>query len=393
MNYQTLFQNVIDQLTAQNRYRDFLDISRVCGQFPWAVNNKNGRKIAVWCSNDYLGLGQNQLAIDAASEALKSFGVGSGGTRNISGSNHPLIELEQQVAKLHNKEAGLVFSSGYVANEAAISSLAKIIPNLVIFSDQKNHASIISGIRHSNLEKKIFRHNDMEHLEELLKSYPLDRPKIIIFESVYSMDGYFGKVLEIINLAKKYQALTYIDEVHGVGIYGKNGAGISEELGVADKIDIIQGTFAKAFGGVGGYITASQTIIDAIRCVASGFIFTTAMPPSIAAAVKININHVINSPNLRELHRQKVLKLKTKLSENNINIINNQSHIISVMINDALKAKQISQSLLEDHNIYIQHINYPTVAVGEERLRIIITPLHSDEMIDDLITALNKILK
>jgi len=393
MNYQKLFQSVIDQLTAQNRYRDFLDISRICGQFPWAVNNKNGRKITVWCSNDYLGLGQNQLAIDAAAAALKQFGIGSGGTRNISGSNHPLIELEQQVAKLHNKEAGLVFSSGYVANEAAISSLAKIIPNLVIFSDQKNHASIISGIRHSKLEKQIFRHNDMEHLEELLKSYPLDRPKIIIFESVYSMDGYFGKVLEIINLAKKYQTLTYIDEVHGVGIYGKYGAGLCEELGLADQIDIIQGTFAKAFGGVGGYIAASGTIINAIRSVASGFIFTTAMPPSIAAAVKANINHVINSPSLRELHRQKVLKLKQKLLENNIKIIDNQSHIISVMINDALKAKQISQSLLADYNIYIQHINYPTVAVGSERLRIIITPLHSDEMIDDLIVALNKILK
>ena len=393
MNYQKLFQSVIDQLTAQNRYRDFLDISRICGQFPWAVNNKNGRKITVWCSNDYLGLGQNQLAIDAAAAALKQFGVGSGGTRNISGSNHPLIELEQQVAKLHSKEAGLVFSSGYVANEAAISSLAKIIPNLVIFSDQKNHASIISGIKHSKLEKQIFRHNDMEHLEELLKSYPLERPKIIIFESVYSMDGHFGKASEIINLAKKYQTLTYIDEVHGVGIYGKNGAGLCEELGLADQIDIIQGTFAKAFGGVGGYIAASGTIINAIRSVASGFIFTTSMPPSIAAAVKANIQHIINSPSLRELHRQKVLKLKQKLAENNIKIINNQSHIISVMINDALKAKQISQSLLENHNIYIQHINYPTVAVGSERLRIIITPLHSDEMIDDLIVALNKILK
>ena len=393
MNYQKLFQSVIDQLTAQNRYRDFLDISRICGQFPWAVNNKNGRKITVWCSNDYLGLGQNQLAIDAAAAALKQFGVGSGGTRNISGSNHPLIELEQQVAKLHSKEAGLVFSSGYVANEAAISSLAKIIPNLVIFSDQKNHASIISGIKHSKLEKQIFRHNDMEHLEELLKSYPFERPKIIIFESVYSMDGHFGKASEIINLAKKYQTLTYIDEVHGVGIYGKNGAGLCEELGLADQIDIIQGTFAKAFGGVGGYIAASGTIIDAIRSVASGFIFTTSMPPSIAAAVKANIQHIINSPSLRELHRQKVLKLKQKLAENNIKIINNQSHIISVMINDALKAKQISQSLLENHNIYIQHINYPTVAVGSERLRIIITPLHSDEMIDDLIVALNKILK
>ena len=396
MNYQQFFQSTIDQLTKQNRYRDFLDISRLCGQFPYAVkgsiDNKNGQKIVVWCSNDYLGLGQNPLAIDAAIDAVKCFGVGSGGTRNISGNNHPLIELEQQIANLHQKEAGLVFSSGYVANEAVIGSLAKIIPNLVIFSDQKNHASIIKGIKNSNLEKQIFRHNDVQHLEELLQSYPLDRPKIIIFESVYSMDGYFGKVLEIINLAKKYQALTYIDEVHGVGLYGKNGAGLCEELGVADQIDIIQGTFAKAFGGIGGYITACKTIIDAVRCVASGFIFTTSMPPAIAAAIKTNIIHIIKSPQLRELHRQKVLKLKQRLLENNIKIIPNQSHIISVIIGDAFKAKQISKSLLEDHNIYIQHINYPTVAVGEERLRIIITPLHSDEMIDDLISALKKVL-
>ncbi len=392
MDYQKLFQNTIDELTAQNRYREFLDISRVCGQFPTAVNNKNGKEITVWCSNDYLGLGQNKLAIESAAEALRSFGVGSGGTRNISGNNHPLIQLERKIADLHEKEAGLVFSSGYVANEATIASLAKIIPNLVIFSDQKNHASIISGIKNSGLKKHIFNHNNMDHLEELLKSYPKDTPKIIIFESVYSMDGHFGKVLEIAHLAKQYQALTYIDEVHGVGIYGKNGAGLCEELGLSDKIDIIQGTFAKAFGGVGGYITASSKIVDAIRSVASGFIFTTSMPPAIAAAIITNIEYIKKSPELRELHRQKVLQLKKKMADNDINILPNESHIVSVIIGDALKAKQISKKLLEEHNIYIQHINYPTVAVGSERLRIIITPLHTDKMIDDLILALKKVL-
>ena len=311
---------------------------------------------------------------------------------NISGNNHPLIELEQQAALLHQKEAGLVFSSGYIANEATIVALAKIIPNLVIFSDQKNHASIISGIKNSRLPKHVFCHNDMAHLEELLKSYPIDHPKIIIFESVYSMDGYFGDVAAIVALAKKYNALTFVDEVHGVGLYGNSGAGLCEELGLADQIDIIQGTFAKAFGGIGGYIAGSKAIIDAVRSVASGFIFTTAMPPAIAAAVNANIKFAKDSPNLRKSHQQNVKKLKHKLFENNINIIDNQSHIISVIIGDALKAQKISQTLLENHNIYIQHINYPTVAIGFERLRIIITPLHSDQMIDDLIFALNKVL-
>ncbi|MFT6106431.1 MAG: 5-aminolevulinate synthase [Rickettsiales bacterium] len=392
MNYKKLFQDTIDELNSQNRYREFLDISRICGEFPMAINNKNGQKITVWCSNDYLGLGQNPEAILSSISAVKKFGVGSGGTRNISGSTKPLLDLEKSMANLHNKQEGLVFTSGYVANDSAIVALSKIIPDLVIFSDQKNHASIISGINNSGLRKNVFRHNDMNHLEELLKSCPPNTPKIIIFESVYSMDGYFGNVLEITNLAKKYQALTYIDEVHGVGIYGKNGAGICEELGLMDKVDIIQGTFAKAFGGIGGYITASKTIIQSIRSVASGFIFTTSMPPSIAAAVNKNVEHVQQSPELRAKHRSNVVKLKEKLLENDIEIISNQSHIVSVIIGDAFKAKKISERLLGEFNIYIQHINFPTVAVGSERLRIIVTPLHSDKMIDDLIVALKKTL-
>ncbi len=392
MNYQNFFQTAINQLVEQNRYREFLDISRVCGQFPLAVNNKNNQQITVWCSNDYLGLGQNQSAIEAAIEAAQSFGVGSGGTRNISGTCKLLTELERETADLHSKEAALVFTSGYVANDATISTLAKIIPNLVVFSDQKNHASIITGIRNSRLEKQIFLHNDMEDLERLLKLYPKDQPKIIIFEAVYSMDGHIGKAVEICDLAKKYNALTFIDEVHAVGIYGKNGGGISQALNVSDKIDIIQGTFGKAFGGIGGYIAASKTIIDAIRSYGSGFIFTTSMPPMVAAAITYNIRYLKNSNTERKIHQEKVTKLKTKLAEQNIKIIDNNSHIISIIIGDAALSKKISQILLDEYKIYIQNINYPTVAKGEERLRIIITPLHTDQMIDDLVSALVKVL-
>lgn len=392
MNYEKFFQQAIDELVNQNRYREFLNISRICGQFPLAINNHNQKKIVIWCSNDYLGLGQNEEAINSAIMALKEFGIGAGGTRNISGTNYHIVELEKSVANLHNKEAALVFGSGYTANDASIAALGKIIPDLVIFSDQKNHASIINGIRNSRLKKQVFRHNDMEHLEELLKSCPLTQPKIIIFESVYSMDGDFGKIKDIINLAKKYQALTYIDEVHGVGMYGKNGGGVSEELGVSDQIDIIQGTFAKAFGSIGGYIAASKVIINAIKSNASGFIFTTAMPPVIAAAINRNISYIKNSSHLRKIHQEKVALLKRKLAENNIKIIENNSHIIAIIIGDAAKCREISKKLLDDHNIYIQHINYPTVSVGSERLRIIITPLHTDQMIDELVTALTKAL-
>ena len=393
MTYNEFFQKAVDQMIEQNIYRNFLDISRICGQFPLAINNKNNQQITIWCSNDYLGLGQNKATIEATKNAIDQFGIGSGGTRNISGTNHPLTILEEEVAELHNKESALVFSSGYVANETSISTLAKIIPNLVIFSDQKNHASIISGIKNSRLKKHIFHHNDMDDLEKLLKLYPKNHPKIIIFESIYSMDGYVGKVSEICDLAKKYNAMTFIDEVHAVGIYGKTGGGISEKLGLNYKIDIIQGTFGKAFGAIGGYIAASKTIIDAIRSFGSGFIFTTAMPPMIASAIINNIRHLKTSNTERQIHQKKVAKLKTRLAENNIKIINNDSHIISIVIGDANLSQKISQSLLNDHNIYIQHINYPTVSKGEERLRIIITPLHSDEMIDHLIKSLNEVFK
>jgi len=386
------FKQAIEQLRSENRYREFLDISRIKGEFPYAINNQNGKRIVVWCSNDYLGMGQNEVAIDAAITALKTYGIGAGGTRNISGTNHEIVELEKKLAELHGKESALTFTSGYCANDSTIQTLAKIIPDLVIFSDAKNHASIISGIRNSGLTKEIFLHNDMKNLEELLKKYPQEHPKIIIFESVYSMDGDFGKVTEIITLAKKYQALTFIDEVHGVGLYGKTGAGLSEELGLADEIDIIQGTFAKSFGTIGGYITAKSEIVDAIRSIASGFIFSTALPPVIAAATLANISYLQKSSAEREKMRQNVKKLKSELEKIGAKIVENNSHIISVKIGDASKARAISKRLLDEFNIYVQHINYPTVAKGDERLRITTTPLHSDKMISDLISALAKIL-
>lgn len=386
------FRQSLENLKKENRYREFVDISRICGEFPFAINNKNGKKIVVWCSNDYLAMGQNQNAINSAIKAINQYGLGAGGTRNISGTNHAVVELETELAKLHNKESALTFVSGYTANDATIQTLAKIIPNLIIFSDAKNHASIISGIRNSRLEKHIFDHNNMVHLEELLAKYSENQPKIIIFESVYSMDGDFGKVGEIIQLAKKYNALTYIDEVHGVGIYGDSGGGLSQELGLADQIDIIQGTFAKAFGTIGGYITAQSLIIDAIRSNASGFIFSTALPPVIAAATLENIKHLQKSTIERAKMHNNVQKLKTALKNINVNIVANNSHIVSIKIGDAAKAQNISKRLLDEFNIYVQHINYPTVDKGDERLRVTITPLHSDEMISNLVAALEIIL-
>ena len=337
-------------------------------------------------------MGQRQEAIKEAVETAQNFGIGAGGTRNISGTNHHLVELEEELARLHNKESALVFTSGYMANSASIETLAKIIPDLVIFSDAKNHASIISGIRNSRLEKNIFKHNDISHLEELLQKYDINQPKIIIFESVYSMDGNFAKIAKILELAKKYYALTYIDEVHAVGLYGDNGAGLAREVGLDQKIDIIQGTLAKAYGSMGGYIAGSKEIIDAIRSYASGFIFTTAIPPMIASAARSNIKYLKENKDLQILHRQKVEKLKIALKRESIEILENDSHIILIIIGCPVKCKKISKILLEDYNIYITNINYPTVAKGEERLRITITPLHTDKMIENLVKSLKAIL-
>lgn len=391
-NYLDLFERAINTLKEEKRYREFVDISRICGQFPYAINNKNGRKITVWCSNDYLSMGQRADAIADAIAALKTYGLGSGGTRNISGTHHVVVELEHEMANLHGKESALALISGYLANDTTITTLAKIIPNLVIFSDAKNHASIISGIKNSRLEKRIFKHNDMEDLENLLQEYPLQTPKLIIFESVYSMDGDFGKVKEIANLAKKYHALTYIDEVHGVGIYGKNGGGLCQELGLSDHIDIIQGTFAKAYGCVGGYIAANAMLVDAIRSYASGFIFTTSLPPVVAASILSNVRYLKDSSKERHILQERVAKLKTALSNKGIKIVKNDSHIVSIVVGDALKSQEISKKLLSDHDIYVQHINYPTVAKGDERLRVTVTPVHDDQMINQLVESLSKML-
>lgn len=392
-NFEKYFTKAIEDLKNENRYREFVDIARICGEFPFAINKKNDKKIVVWCSNDYLGMGQNPQTILQAKKALEDFGIGSGGTRNISGNNSPVVALEKCVADLHNKQNGLVYASGYTANDGTIQALVKIIPNLIIFSDAKNHASIIAGVRNSGAKKHIFRHNDLNHLEELLKNYNSSQPKLIIFESVYSMDGDFGKIAEIVTIAKKYQALTYIDEVHAVGLYGDRGAGLTEELRMQNEIDIIQGTFAKGFGAVGGYIASSSIIIDAIRSYASPFIFSTSMPPSIAVACKANIEYLANSKIEREKLFLNVNEVKKRLVENKIKIFENNSHIVSVCVGDAKKAKIISQKLLEDFNIYVQHINFPTVAKGDERLRITPSSLHNKKMIEDLILALTQIIK
>lgn len=391
--FQKFFTQAIDNLKHENRYREFLDIARICGEFPFAINKKNGKKIIVWCSNDYLGMGQNPQSIIKAKQALQDFGIGAGGTRNISGNNSPIIDLENTVAKLHNKQRGLVFSSGYTANDGTIQSLAKIIPNLVIYSDAKNHASIISGIKNSGAQKHVFRHNDINHLEDLIKNTSRELPKLIIFESVYSMDGDFGELERIIKIAHKYDALTYIDEVHAVGIYGQNGAGLSQKLGLQNNLDIIQGTFAKGYGAVGGYIASDNEIIDAVRSYASPFIFSTAMPPAIAVAIKNNIEYLSTNSSERQKLFANVSVIKQKLLENNINIFPNDSHIISLKVGDAYKAKIISQKLLDEHDIYVQHINYPTVAKGDERLRITPTCLHTPTMISQLIFALVQTIK
>jgi len=390
--YQEFFITAIGHLTQESRYRNFVNISRLCRQFPYAINNHNQQKIIVWCSNDYLGMGQNQDSINLAKQALDQYGIGAGGTRNISGNNKPIVELEQAVADLHNKEKALVCSSGYITNDTAIQALNQIIENLIIFSDAKNHASIIAGIRNSKAKKHIFAHNNLADLEEQLKLYPKQQPKLIIFESVYSMDGDFGDIAGIVELAKKYQALTYIDEVHAVGIYGQ-GAGLSKQLNLHQEIDFIQGTFGKAFGVFGGYLTGNKIAIDAIRSYASGFIFSTALPPVLAVAILANISHLQQNQQERTVLFDNVNYLKQKLQQANIKNFNNQSHIVSVLIGNAYKAQQISTDLLNQHNIYVQHINYPTVAKNDERLRITATSLHTFAMIDQLVLALQQTIK
>ena len=387
-----MFSQSLQTIRNEGRYREFLDISRYSDKIPLAKSNKSGKDITLWCINDYLGMSRNHYVVDSMIESIRKFGCGAGGTRNIGGNSHAIIELEQTMANLHNKDASLVFTSGYVANATTLTTLAKILPNLVFFSDASNHASIIEGIKNSGAEKKIFRHNDATHLEQLLSETPKEKAKIIVFESAYSMDGLRSPIKEITSLAKKYNALTYIDEVHTVGLYGLGGAGMSEEAKVAQDIDIIQGTFAKAYGIIGGYIAARSEIIDAIRSYASGFIFTTSLPPAIAAAAKTSVEYLQTHDEERVIHQKQVAYTKLLLKQNKIKILENDTHIIPVLINDAIKASQASKMLLDGFNIYLQHINYPTVPKGTERLRITPTPYHTNEMIEYFVTSLKMVL-
>ncbi len=393
--YYNFFHEQLKKIKSENRYRVFNQLEKYHTSYPFAnwVNDENKKKIIIWCSNDYLGMSQKKIIIDAAKKSLSEYGTGSGGTRNISGNHMPIVELEKEIASLHKKDAALVFTSGYVANESTINSLIKLFPDCIVFSDQQNHASIISGINKSSSKKIIFLHNDMNDLENKLKSVEYQLPKIIIFESVYSMDGSIGKIKEIINLAKKYNCLTYIDEVHAVGMYGKTGGGISEQTGVQNDIDILQGTLAKAYGNIGGYIASNNFICDYIRSTASGFIFTTAIPPSVAEASIKSIQYLKINNDERKIQKENVSFLKKKLLLQKIDFIQNKSHIIPVMINDARKCSEISELLLKKYGHYIQPINYPTVPKGRERLRITPGPLHTLEMINDLVICLKDTIK
>ena len=388
--YDDIFVESLDALKAENRYRYFVEIERLAGRHPvarWHAPD-GPRDVIVWCSNDYLGMGQKDVVTDAMAHAVKTQGAGAGGTRNISGTTQPLVALERELADLHGKERALIFTSGYVANEASISTLAKLLPNVKIFSDSMNHASIISGIRNSNADKVVFRHNDVEHLEELLAAEPLERPKLIVFESVYSMDGDTGPIGIICDLAEKYNAITYLDEVHAVGMYGAEGGGMAQERGLQDRVDVIQGTFGKAVGVMGGYIASSDKLCDAIRSFGSGFIFTTALPPGIAAGVLSSIRYLRKNSAEREGQQRNVALLKELLLEAGFEILPGDTHIVPVMLRDPGLCLAVTSHLLDKHNMYIQPINYPTVAKGTERLRITPGPLHTEAMIRDLVEAL-----
>jgi 5-aminolevulinate synthase len=398
MKHQHYFENAIDQLQAENRYRVFADLERVVGSFPKAIyrahddakdtGKDRAKEVTIWCSNDYLGMGQHESVIKAMSNSASSIGTGAGGTRNISGTSHPIVALEEELADLHNKEAALVFTSGFVSNQATLSTLPKLLPNCMIISDEFNHASMIEGIRQSGCAKKIFRHNDLNHLEMILAAEDIDRPKIIAFESVYSMDGDVAPIEQIADLADRYNAITYIDEVHAVGMYGDHGGGITEREGLAHRIDIIEGTLAKAFGVLGGYITGSKKVIDCVRSYAPGFIFTTALPPAIASAAIASIQHLKSSSSERELHQSKLLQTKQALYDAELPLMPSETHIIPLWVGDADLCKKASDRLMQEHNIYIQPINYPTVPRGTERLRITPSPLHKEEHIKALTAAL-----
>jgi len=381
--YEIFFSNALDKVRNEGRYRVFRNMTRQCGQYP-----KTHGETIVWCSNDYLGMGQHPVVLQAIQEAVSQCGAGSGGTRNIAGTNKFHLKLEAELADLHGKESSLLFANCYSANVAAISTIVQLIPGLTLFSDAKNHASLIDGIRTSRANKEVFKHNDLKHLEELLSKYDKKAPKMIIFESVYSMDGTVGPIEGICDLAQKYNALTFIDEVHAVGLYGERGAGIAERDGVMHRLDIISGTLAKAFGVYGGYISSSNNIIDAVRSYAPGFIFTTALPPSVTAGALASVRHLKSSKIERQTHQRKAKELKKLLKENGLPVLDTSTHIVPLMIGDPILCKKMSDRLLEKFNIYVQPINYPTVPVGTERFRLTPSPVHTDEMMRSLVVAL-----
>jgi 5-aminolevulinate synthase len=391
--YRDAFRNALDAVRGEGRYRVFADLKRHRGAFPratWTREDGATADVVVWCSNDYLGQGQNPVVLDAMKTAIDEAGSGSGGTRNISGTTHYHVELEHELADLHGKEAALLFTSGYVSNEASLSTLYKILPGLIIFSDAQNHNSMISGIRAAGRDqRRVFRHNDLEHLEELLAAAPAQAPKLVAFESVYSMDGDIADIRATVALAKKYGAMTYIDEVHAVGMYGQRGAGVAERDGVMDEIDIIEGTLGKAFGVMGGYIAADAVIVDAIRSYADGFIFTTSLPPALAAGAAASIRYLKDHDEVRQAHQARAQTLKLRMRAAGLPVMETSvSHIVPLLVGDAVHCKMISDILLSDYGIYVQPINYPTVARGTERLRFTPSPAHDDQMMDDLINAL-----
>ncbi len=392
-SYDNILSHALGQLKAEGRYREFADISRIRGRFPRALYKGQGeeREVTVWCSNDYLGMGQHPAVLAAMHEAIDAVGAGSGGTRNISGTTHYHVELEHELADLHGKDAALLFNSGYMANEATLSSLVRALPGCIVLSDELNHASMIEGIRHGRGEKLIWRHNDLADLAAKLKSLKSDRPKLVAFESVYSMDGDVAPLKEICALARQYGALTYLDEVHAVGMYGPRGGGIAEREGLLDEIDIIEGTLAKAFGLMGGYIAANATIIDTIRSFAPGFIFTTSLAPVIAAGVTAAIRHLKASSVERQLQASHARLLTQGLKAKGLPVTETASHIVPLIVGDPLKCKALTDRLLSDFAIYIQPINYPTVPKGTERLRMTPGPLHGEIEIAKLVTAIDQL--